>query len=263
MATLTVIEPFISTQPSPASQTQPPGATVNYSIVASGTSLTYQWKRNGLNLSDDGIVSGATTANLALTGIISTNAGTYTVAVMNSLGSNAVTSSSVVLTVIDPAITTQPVSQTKNYGDAAIFTVVAAGTTPFTYQWLTNGVDVLDGGNISGANTDSLTVAGVSYLDAGSYSVVVSNGVGNSITSSVAKLTVRDPAITAQPASRTNCQGTTATFDVTAIGTAPVTYQWKRSGTNILDGGNISGATSSSLSLSSLLPLMRPATQLS
>jgi hypothetical protein len=48
------------------------------------------------------------------------------------------------------------------------------------------------------------------------------------------------PAITGQPASVTVTEGDTATFSVTAEGSAPLSYQWKR------DGANISGATSAS-----------------
>src|SRR5260221_13375342 len=48
------------------------------------------------------------------------------------------------------------------------------------------------------------------------------------------------PSITAQPVSQTVTAGQTATFVVAATGTAPLNYQWKKSGTAI------SGATSAS-----------------
>ena len=41
------------------------------------------------------------------------------------------------------------------------------------------------------------------------------------------------PSITAQPASQTVLAGSTATFSVTAAGTAPLSYQWQFSGTNL------------------------------
>jgi hypothetical protein len=66
--------------------------------------------------------------------------------------------------------------------------------------------------------------------------------VGN-VTSNSATLTVNpDPApvITSQPASQTITAGQTATFSVTASGTAPLTYQWQKNGVAI------SGAASSS-----------------
>src|SRR5207245_10132641 len=72
------------------------------------------------------------------------------------------------------------------------------------------------------------------------FTVVVSNSAG-SVTSSVATLTVVvPPSITNQPASQTITAGQTATFSVTASGTAPLSYQWSKNGTAI------SGATSAS-----------------
>jgi len=63
---------------------------------------------------------------------------------------------------------------------------------------------------------------------------------------------VTAPTITGQPQSRTNGVGTTATFTVTAVGTDPLSYQWRRAGTNLLNGGNVSGATSSLLTLANV-----------
>jgi len=52
------------------------------------------------------------------------------------------------------------------------------------------------------------------------------------------------PSITTQPASQTKNPGDTATFTVAASGTAPLSYQWQK------NGGNISGATSATLTIS-------------
>ena len=59
------------------------------------------------------------------------------------------------------------------------------------------------------------------------------------------------PAITSQPASRTNDAGTTATFTVTATG-AGLGYQWMKGGATLSDGGNVSGATTATLTLTSV-----------
>lgn len=60
------------------------------------------------------------------------------------------------------------------------------------------------------------------------------------------------PAITLQPVSQTNLAGTTATFPITATGTAPLTYQWQKNNANMSSGGNILGATSNQLTLSAI-----------
>ena len=137
-----------------------------------------------------------------------------------------------------PTITTQPVSQTVTAGQAATFTVVAAGTAPLSYQWQKNGA------NISGATSASYATPATTSSDNGAtFDVVVSNSAGT-VTSNTATLTVNaaavGPTITTQPVSQTVTAGQTATFTVVAAGTAPLSYQWQK------NGANISGATSAS-----------------
>lgn len=59
------------------------------------------------------------------------------------------------------------------------------------------------------------------------------------------------PTITTQPQSCTNLPGTTATFQVAAIGTPPVYYQWRRNGLNLADGLGLVGTRSNLLTLTS------------
>src|SRR5207253_435276 len=101
-----------------------------------------------------------------------------------------------------------------------------------SYQWQRAGVA------ISGATLASYTTPSTTSGDNGAqFTVVVSNTAG-SVTSSAATLTVNSPpTITSQPVSRTVTAGQTATFSVTATGTAPLSYQWQRA------GAPISGAT--------------------
>lgn len=82
-----------------------------------------------------------------------------------------------------PVITSQPQSLTVSAGGNAAFDVIASGTRPVTYQWRMNGT------NIAGATASSYARSDVQFVDAGSYSVVVSNSAG-SVTSSNATLTV-------------------------------------------------------------------------
>ena len=137
--------------------------------------------------------------------------------------------------VVDTAltITKQPSEQTVSIGQTATFTVEATGATG--YQWKKND------SNISGATSSSYTTPPTTLQDQGAiYTVTASNSV-RSAYSSGAKLTVApDPAISTQPRSQSVVAGQSATFTVTASGTAPFSYQWKKNGTDIL------GATSSS-----------------
>lgn len=57
------------------------------------------------------------------------------------------------------------------------------------------------------------------------------------------------PAIVSQPAPASVADGATATFSVTASGEAPLTYQWRRNGADLVDGAAVAGATGVTLSL--------------
>ena len=82
--------PRITTQP--ASHTVVAGASVTFSVVATGTTpLRCQWRKNGT------AISGATGASLTLSGVTAAAAGSYTVVVSNAVGS--VTSAAATLTV--------------------------------------------------------------------------------------------------------------------------------------------------------------------
>src|SRR5204863_3008235 len=103
-----------------------------------------------------------------------------------------------------------------------------------SYQWRFNGA------NIGGATESSYTRFSAQPADAGNYSMVVTN-VAGSITSSIAALTVNvPPGISVPPQSLTVVQNQNATFDVTATGTGPLSYQWR------FNGVDIGGATQSS-----------------
>jgi len=95
---LNAIGPTIPTQPKSLALYE--GRTARFSITASGdTPLTYQWRRNGANLSNGGNISGATTPSLTISNVsIAANAGNYDIVVGNIVGS--LTSSVVSLTVV-------------------------------------------------------------------------------------------------------------------------------------------------------------------
>jgi arylsulfatase A-like enzyme len=225
--TPTPVPPSITTQP--ANRTVTVGQTAKFSVTATGGApLLYQWRKNGANIvgaSNSSYTTPATTAP--------DNGALYSVVVSN--GGGSVTSNNATLTVkTPPSITTQPANKTVIVGQTAKFSVTATGTTPLSYQWRKNGV------NITGATSASYITPATTTADNGAlFSVVVTNSIGN-VTSNNATLTVQTPpSITAQPVNTTVTVGQIATFNVTATGTAPLNYQWRKNRVNI------TGATSS------------------
>jgi predicted extracellular nuclease len=91
---------------------------------------------------------------------------------------------------VPPNITSQPSPQSVPIGGTATFTVAASGTAPLTYQWKKGGTTLSDGGNISGAQTATLTITNVSATDVDAYSVVVNNATNSPATSNAVSLTI-------------------------------------------------------------------------
>ncbi len=232
-ATLTVnTSPAITSQP--GSQAVCVGSNVTFSVIATGTGLSYQWRKGGVN------IGGATSSSFTITGVVTGDAGSFDVVVTGTCPP-AVISNAAILTVnTAPAITSQPVSQSVCTGSNISFSVTATGTG-LTYQWRKGGV------NIGGATSSTFTINGVATGDAGSYDVVVTGACAPAVTSNAAILTINvAPAITSQPVSQSVCPGTNVTFSVTATGTS-LTYQWRKGGVNI------SGATGTSYTINGVV----------
>jgi len=153
-----------------------------------------------------------------------------------------------------------PGHQTVNHGENVTFQLTTNGMDSLTYQWHKDGAPLVDGGNVSGAASSALTLAGVSCPggDAGNYHVVVSNtALSSVVTGYVARLEINDPWIAAQPVHQTNVLGSTASFTVVASGSTPLSYQWQRGGFNLTDGDTgygsiVAGATSATLTISNI-----------
>lgn len=162
----------------------------------------------------------------------------------NVFGSLTVTgldiAKSVSAPAVAPVVTVSPTGRTVVAGDSVTLAVAASGTAPLSFQWKKGGSP------IEGANAATYTIASAQEADSGSYTVTVSNSAG-SVTSDAAVLTVdTPPAITTQPVSQSLVAGSTATFTVTASGTAPLTYQWKHNDADIAD------ATADTLTLNAI-----------
>ncbi|MFO1457157.1 MAG: hypothetical protein U1F18_13035 [Steroidobacteraceae bacterium] len=184
-ATLTVFgPPTITTQP--VAQSVALGATATFSVTATGESIAYQWRRNGV------AIAGATSASYTTAATVAADDGVQiSVDVLN--GAGIVGSTAVLLTVSSaPAIVTGPVTQRVAAGERAVFSAYATGGN-LQYQWSRNGTP------IGGATARDYVTPAVSAADDGAqYAVTVTNSLG-SVASAAATLSVASTAASALP----------------------------------------------------------------
>lgn len=239
----------------PIQQTVCVGQTVNLSVVAAGVGLTYQWRIGSTPILNGGLISGATTASLNISAAaLGSAASNYNVIVSGLCGAPDTSVSVAVVVNTAPAIATQPITQTACVGANTSFTVVASGSA-VTYQWRKGLVNLTNAGNISGVNTATLSLTGISLADAATdYNVLISGSCSPAVASANVALLVNTLVqITTSPmASQTQCVGSSVSFAVVATGTN-LTYQWRRGNVALANGGNVSGATSATLLLNPVL----------
>jgi hypothetical protein len=172
----------ITTQPAP--QVQAPGGSATFAVAATGSGpLSYQWSKDGQP------IAGQTSAVLTIAALTGGDAGSYSVAVGNALGT--VASNAAALTLLGmPAITAQPQPVTQTAGGTATFSVTASGQG-LRYLWLRNGVPA------AGGTAAQLVTPALTQGDSGAvYSVIVFNAAGG-VVSNTAVLTVNPVVVSA------------------------------------------------------------------
>ncbi len=238
------VPPVITTQP--GNQSALSGSSITFSVIVNSlVPVTYQWKKNGVDIPD------ATSATYEIPSVQLSDESGYTVVITNSAGS--VTSDVATAAIaLPPTITTDPVSRAVFVGRDTSFSVSVTSNAPLTYQWSKDGED------ITGATSATYSIPFMQLRHAGSYTVTVTN-IAGSVTSGVATLTVNTlslPVITEQPVDEALFLGQSIQFTVTATGIPSPTYQWqiKASGSatwsNVIDGVSYTGSQTTSLSLS-------------
>jgi hypothetical protein len=163
----------------PGNQTVCEGGSAQFSVSATGESLTYQW------LEGDGVtytpIPNATGDVFTLNNVQLSDSLTFFVC--DVTGTGGTVRSDPALLLVDPlaAITSQPGSLTVTEGDPASFSVSTTGASSF--QWRK------DGSPIGGATSSTYNIASTTLADAGVYTVAVTGDCGT-VVSNGATLTV-------------------------------------------------------------------------
>lgn len=245
--------PFISTQPVPGS-TVCGGQNTSFTVVATGTSITYQWQLSTdggtiyNNITNGGVYSGATTATLSITGATPAMSTYKYRCVISGTCSPAATTAAATLTVFTPInITSAPVAATQCATGNTSFSVAASGTGP-TYQWQesTNGGttwnSITNGGIYSGATTTTLTLTGItSGMNNYRYRcVVIGTAPCGAVNSADALLTVNPkPVVTLSAAPLTTLlPGKITTITANVTPSTGYTLAWTYNGSPLAVSGN-------------------------
>lgn len=149
---------------------------------------------------------------------------------------------------IAPIITTQPLNLNVMEGAGATFSVVAAGTQPFTYKWekSTNGTSWAQI-----ATTQQFTITQTTLADTSFIRVTVTNAYGNAVSQTV-NLNVQEqpviPIITSQPVQNTEIL-TGGTVVLSAAGSGSGTLRWLWQKQNGSSWMNVGGAETNVLTI--------------
>ncbi len=254
----------------PASVTVCKGSTTSFTVVATGTGLTYAWQvsvNSGSTwtaISNNSQYSNATTAILTVTGITAGMSGYQYRCVVTDNVPSSVTTAAATLTVNG---LTAPTVQTVNTSTSLCISgggsVGASSSTSVTFQWQVSNdggltwTNTVDGTSYSGSSSTGTTgllqfIANGPALAYGNlYHYIATDASGCSATSSLDTLFAYQPVISA-PVSGTLvvCPSTATTINSTITSVAPIsTYQWSLSGTNLSDNSTYTGTGSANLAI--------------
>jgi len=176
-ATLTVNSaPSISTQPKNQSACESTNA--QFSITASGSNLTYLWRKNGTNINN------SNSSELIFASVSKNDEGEYDVIITGACNETVASSKATLSVKTKPVISSQPIDKTVSVGQKAEFKI-SSSTPSVQFQWKKNG-------NVIGNAKDSIyTIPKVTLADSGMYSCSVTNSCGETLSSN-AKLTVSE-----------------------------------------------------------------------
>ncbi len=209
----------ISQNPEPLSIC--PNETAIFRVTAVGESLSYQWRKDGVD------IPGATMPSYYINNTSEDDQGYYMCRIIGIC--DTAVSDSALLDIKDtPEILDNPVGDTLCIGESITLKVDAKGLA-LNFRWNKNGKHIV------GSNTSELILNNVTKADSGSYVCIVSGACQPHDTSEAAIVVVYDyPRIIEMPKSQNAIIGEKVIFQVKSAGDA-LHYQWRKNDIDIPD----------------------------
>jgi streptogramin lyase len=163
----------------PTSTNLPSGSRLTLAARAKGAPpLRYEWLKDGR------VLSNAT--SITFSNAQPADSGAYRIRISNPFGTLESEVIQVDVAAVRPVLLSEPIDRTLTAGSPLVLSVLASGTSPFTYQWFHNGQP------IPGETAPSLRRPLIVPTDSLAFHAVVSNSEG-SITSRTATVRVIRP----------------------------------------------------------------------
>jgi uncharacterized repeat protein (TIGR01451 family)/gliding motility-associated-like protein len=195
------------------------------SVTATGTNLTYQWRKGTVDLVNGINISGVHSSVLKVNSVTAADTSSiYNVVVSGAIAPNDTSNYVSLLFDTIPTIITHPTNRIACVGDTIRFSTVAIGSG-LTYQWRKGTIDLHNSLIISGATSDTLVINGVSVIDvAADYNVIVKGKCTPNDTSNNASLTVNTAPVALASSNSTVCTG--SSIELSAQTVTSGTYFW-------------------------------------
>jgi hypothetical protein len=206
------------------------GTSASFTVAATGSNLTYQWRKNTVN-----ITTGGTSATYTISSANLADAGSYDCVVTGTCGTQTSNAATLTITLVSAIAG----SDQNVCVDNAILS--ANDPTPATGKWI-----VVSGSGSFGSETDfNTTVTGLTD-GANTFKWTVTNGTCSANDNII--VTRNTPvSFTTQPVDVNATVGDNVTFTAAASGSGTLSYQWQKDLSNLSNGGTITGALTNTL----------------
>lgn len=126
-------------------------------------------------------------------------------------------------------------------GMPIILTAIQSGAFPASYQWFHGGQPVAN------ATNSSLLLVNIQPTDAGPYTVIATNTLGNASTQLVTVAIDPQPFVAHPVSDQTVLLRSPLCISPVVYGEQPIGFQWRHASTNLIDDEHVSGTETASL----------------